>query len=68
MQINEFLYPHHAHQGDTAAQALAEKLETFAHQVSYTCNLEIGGKLSPEDTFERLGTLWHQLQQDKDAL
>ncbi len=69
MIIDEFLYPHHRRHGLAEAdKAFDEKLEDFAQQVSFTCNLEIGGKLSAEDAFERLGHLWQQLQTSKDEL
>ncbi len=70
MILNEFIYPHR-HQGeqvDSMVKAFDEKLEDFAQQVSYTCNLEIGGKLSPSDAYERLGSLWQQLQAHKEEL
>jgi hypothetical protein len=70
MILNEFLYPHRSHtdQADSMARAFDEKLEDFAQQVSYTCNLEVGGKLSPADAYERLGNLWQQLQVYKEEL
>lgn len=70
MILNEFLYPHRQHesQTDPITRAFDEKLEDFAQQVSYTCNLEVGGKLSPNDAYERLGSLWQQLQAQKEEL
>ncbi|MGF1600750.1 MAG: hypothetical protein ACFCU8_01810 [Thermosynechococcaceae cyanobacterium] len=69
MIINEFLYPHRRYQGlADPERTFNEKLEDFAQQVSFTCNLETGGKLSPEDAFERLGHLWHDLRVSRDEL
>jgi hypothetical protein len=69
MIINEFLYPHRRYQGLADSERnFHEKLEDFAQQVSFTCNLETGGKLSPEDAFERLGRLWQDLQVSKEEL
>ena len=70
MALNEFLYPHHHVSGktDPAQVAFEEQLEDFSQQVSYTCNLEIGGKLTPEDAFNRISTLWDQLQRSKQCL
>lgn len=70
MILDDFLYPHHQNenQADPIARAFDEKLEDFAQQVSYTCNLEVGGKLSPKDAYERLGNLWQKLQAQKEEL
>ena len=70
MILDEFLYPHHhRHQNiDPMVIAFTEELERFAQQVSYTCNLETGGKLSPRTAYERLETLWEHLKQAKEDL
>ena len=70
MNLEEFLYPHHHQQGTVAPTlaAFTAELETFAQQVSYTCNLETGGKLSPEHAYARLEQLWQQLTQVKEQL
>lgn len=43
-------------------------LQEFAQRVSYICNLETAGKLSPEEAYEQVRELWHQLKQSKKEL
>jgi hypothetical protein len=43
-------------------------LQEFAHRVSIICNLETGGKLTPEESFEQIQALWIQLKQSKQEL
>ena len=43
-------------------------LQEFAQRISYLCNLENNGKISPEDAYERIKSLWKQLRQSKQEL
>lgn len=43
-------------------------LQEFANRVSIICSLETGGKLSPEEAFQQIDSLWHQLSLSKQAL
>ena len=33
-------------------------LQQFARQVSYICNLQTGGKLTPEESYQQIKVLW----------
>lgn len=43
-------------------------LQEFVQRVSYICNLQTGGKLSSEDTYEKIKGLWKDLERSKDEL
>lgn len=43
-------------------------LQEFAHKVGYIANLETSGKLSPEEAYKRIKTLWKQLKRSKKKL
>ncbi len=43
-------------------------LQEFCGLVSSTCNLAAGGKLSPEQCFERISASWFRLQRSRVAL
>ena len=36
-------------------------LQEFAQRVSFIANLETGGKLSPEESYQQIQALWKQL-------
>ncbi len=43
-------------------------LQEFAQRVSFISNLETGGKLSPEESYEQIKALWKQLKKSKKQL
>lgn len=43
-------------------------LQDFAQRVSFISNLETGGKLSPEESYEQIKALWEQLKRSKKQL
>ncbi len=43
-------------------------LQEFSHRVSLLCGLETNGKLSPEETYQEIKSLWKQLKQSRKAL
>jgi hypothetical protein len=64
-ELNSFLYPRSRYQGRLNPETLVfnANLQEFSQRVSYICGLETGGKLSPTESFQRIQSLWHQLQQ-----
>jgi hypothetical protein len=60
----EMLSPRSPYYGQPLPQqvALNQVLQDFANQVSLTCALETGGRISPSDAMERLDSLWQMLQ------
>lgn len=67
---SEFLYPRSRYHGTIKPENLVfnANLQEFAQQVSYVCNLETAGKISPEDAYQRIRLLWRQLKQTKKQL
>jgi hypothetical protein len=43
-------------------------LQEFAQKVGYISSLETAGKLSPEDSYHRIETLWQDLKSSKKSL
>ncbi|NET53221.1 MAG: hypothetical protein F6K09_32520 [Merismopedia sp. SIO2A8] len=48
--------------------AFHSKLQEFSLRVSYICGLESSGKLSPEQAYEQMKSLWQQLRQSKNTI
>lgn len=68
--LSDFLYhPHHYH-GSFSPENLVfdANLQEFSQRVTYICCLEMNGKLSPQEAYEKLQTLWQQLEQSKKEL
>jgi hypothetical protein len=56
------LSPRWPYYGQPQHVAFNQALQDFANQVSLTCALETGGKISPSDAMGRLDHLWQTLQ------
>lgn len=67
---DEFLYPRSRYYGEFTPQNLAfnANLQEFAQRVSYLCNLETGGKISPDEAYEQIKALWKELKKSKKNL
>lgn len=67
---DNFLYPRSRYQGHVKPENLVfnANLQEFAQRVTYICNLETNGKLSPEESYQQIKMLWEQLQQSKKQL
>ncbi len=70
MNKHQFLYPRLPYHGKIQLKNLAfnANLQEFAHQVGYISNLHTGGKLSSPKAYEKLESLWDQLQSSKHSL
>ena len=67
---NSFFYPRHRYYGTFKPEYLAfnANLQEFAQKVAYISALETGGKLSPEQAYEQIKSLWKQLKHSKKAM
>lgn len=67
---HKFFYPRSRYYGKVKPENLVfnANLQEFAQQVSYVCNLETAGKLSPDEAYEKIRALWKQLKQSKKRL
>lgn len=70
MDKTDFLYPRSRYQGTVKPENLVfnANLQEFSQRVSYICGLETGGKLSPEESYQAIKSLWKQLKQSKHQL
>lgn len=67
---SSFLYPRSRYRGQFTPEHLAfnANLQEFTQRISYICALETGGKLSPEEAYEKIRDSWKQLKRSKKAL
>ncbi|QLE42927.1 hypothetical protein FD723_22445 [Nostoc sp. C052] len=67
---HSFLYPRDRYHGKFQPNNLVfnANLQEFSQRVSYITSLETGGKLSPEEAFNKIAALWKQLEDSKNKL
>lgn len=67
---DEFLYPRSPYRGEFTPENLAfnANLQEFAQRVSYVCALETNGKISTEEAYQQIKSLWKQLKRSKKQL
>jgi hypothetical protein len=71
MTVNtNFLYPKSHYRGVVQPENLVfnANLQEFAQRVSYITSLETNGKLSPDESYREIRTLWKQLKRSKKHL
>ncbi|MBD2343907.1 hypothetical protein H6G18_07065 [Anabaena subtropica FACHB-260] len=70
MKKDNFLYPRGRYYGQVKPENLVfnANLQEFAQRVSYVCNLETGGKLSPDEAYNQIKALWKNLKRTKKQL
>ena len=70
MSKDSFLYPRSRYYGQFSPEHLAfnANLQEFAQRVSYISALQTGGKLSSEEAYDKIKSLWKQLKQIKKAM
>lgn len=67
---DDFLYPHSRYYGQVNPENLVfnANLQEFAQKISYICNLETSGKITPQEAYEQIKELWKQLKRTKKQL
>ena len=67
---SDFLYPRSRYYGKVQPENLVfhANLQEFAQLVSYICNLETAGKISPEEAYEKIRDVWKQLKRSTKEL
>jgi hypothetical protein len=62
--IQNFLYPRRRYHGQFTPEALVfnANLQEFSQRVSYICNLQTRGKLSPEESYHQISDLWKDVK------
>lgn len=61
---DNFLYPRSPYRGNFSPANLVfnANLQEFAQKVSYVCNLETNGKISPQEAYKQIKNLWKELR------
>jgi hypothetical protein len=69
-ELCDFLYPRSSYYGQFKPEYLVfnANLQEFAQRVNYICNLQTGGKISPQEAYKQIHSLWKQLKQAKKQL
>jgi len=67
---DNFLTPRSSYWGKPTLPNLTfnANLQEFAQRVSYICNLETGGKISSDEAYAQIRSLWKQLKRSKKNL
>jgi hypothetical protein len=67
---SDFLYPRSRYRGEVKPENLVfnANLQEFAQKVSYICNLETNGQISPEESYKQIKSLWKSLKRSKQEL
>ena len=67
---NNFFYPRSRYYGAFTPEHLAfnANLQEFAQKVAYIAALETGGKLTPQEAYRQIKSLWKPLKQSKKAM
>jgi hypothetical protein len=66
----DFLHPRSRYRGQFKPENLMfnANLQEFAQRVTYISNLETNGKMTPEESYKEIKTLWKQLKRTKKSL
>ena len=69
-QSDFFLYQNNRYNGEFKPENLVfnSNLQEFTQKVSYICSLETAGKLTPEESYQQIKSLWKQLKRSKKML
>ena len=70
MDKSDFLYPRSRYYGQVKPENLVfnANLQEFAQRVGFICNLQTAGKLSSEESYKQIKSLWKQLKRSKKSL
>jgi hypothetical protein len=68
--LDNFLCPRSRYYGEFSPQQLTfnANLQEFAQRISYISGLQTGGKLSPDEAYDQIRSLYKQLKRSKKGL
>ena len=68
--LDNFLCPRSRYYGEFSPQQLTfnANLQEFAQRISYISGLQTGGKLSPDEAYDQIRSLYKQLKRRKKGL
>ncbi len=66
----DFLHPRSRYRGEVKPENLVfnANLQEFSQRITYICCLETGGKMTPEESYREIKSLWKQLKKSKKQL
>ncbi len=69
-EIDFFLYNNHRYHGQVKPENLVfnANLQEFTQKIGYICSLETSGKITPEESYQQIKTLWKDLKRTKKQL
>ncbi len=70
MDRADFFYPRARYRGEFTPEKMIfdANLQEFSQRVTYICCLETSGKISPEESYEQIKSLWQTLTQSREQL
>jgi hypothetical protein len=70
-QVDSFLYANNRYRSDHFSPenlVFNNNLQEFTQKVSFICSLETSGKLTPEESYKQIKSLWKELKRSKKEL
>lgn len=69
-QKERFLFPQSRYRGEFTPENLAfnSNLQEFTQKISIICNLETNGKMTPDEAYQKIKSLWKELKNSKKEL
>jgi hypothetical protein len=70
MNASEFIYPRASYGGSGSPELreFDQQLQEFAQRVGYIAGLETGGKMTAEESYRALQSLWNNLSETSRTL
>lgn len=68
--LHSFLYPHASDRNDFTPENLVfnANSQEFSQRINYIFYLQTSGKMSTNESFEQIRSLWHQLDRSPEQL
>jgi hypothetical protein len=65
-----YIYQNNRYNGDFTPEHLVfnSNLQEFTQKISYICSLETAGKLTPQESYQQIKSLWKELKRTKKQL
>ncbi|WP_427160078.1 DUF7219 family protein [Aliinostoc sp. HNIBRCY26] len=69
-ELNEFLYNRSPYYGQVSPEYISfnHQLQDFSQRVNYICSLQTGGKISLDDAYKQIKSLWKKLKVARQVL
>ncbi len=70
MELNDFVYSGYRYRGKATIENIAfdAKLQQFAQRINIIAGLHTGGKLSSQESYERIKSSWKEVEEARKIL